>query len=30
MPEHLRVLVDGITGGFHLLSSLSSGDPEDV
>ena len=22
------VLVDGITGGFHLLSSLSSGDPE--
>ena len=24
----LRVLVDGITGGFHLLSSLSSGDRE--
>jgi len=25
-----RVLVDGITGGFYLLSSLSSGDREDV
>ena len=23
-----RVLVDGLTGGFHLLSSLSTGDPE--